>query len=557
VRQCAIVTEVISLVSCVGLAGCYGPSVLRTPTSQDVQAKTFRPEPGRANIYVWRDGGPDPITSSQVLFDGTMVGALHIGNYLQLTVPPGEHTLFGQLLHGQSSPWGSKLYRYAPLILNTDAGANYFVKLTVDKWSGKLYTKLAEPGNGQKAVRSKRRAQASLHYGQLYTHAPSEPEKNFHFVLKTTPCSARIIVNRNGTEQEIGTTPYVFQVGIAGRYEYWPVQQGNATVRRYTRQEYVMYPQESPLVTLRQPSSMDEPPALDVKCTLIADGFKPQAVQRTITFRSPCSVASVQSCLSAEEDVVVGLNSPTKPEYAAKVRIDSVPSGADIYVMSGDGYLGEKLGTTPKEFEVGFANKRSPDTGSLDPVAWSFWGPTKEKGFVTWADESPPALQLNIVLLKEGYARQDVTRWTFYTPDAAKLENTQKTITIPLKTHDEARQERIERIEQARTQLAAALRKTELDLKQAEISNQQELIRQQGLISKYLAQLNTAFDRVSTSSPSTIIVKQDPHYNREWQDSMAALGTILRPHSQLTPAETEQNIQALQAMGSLVDLMNK
>jgi len=52
-------------------------------------------------------------------------------------------------------------------------------------------------------------------------------------------------------------------------------------------------------------------------------------------------------------------------------------------------------------------------------------------------------------------------------------------------------------------------------------------------------------------------VKQDPHYNREWQDSMAALGTILRPHSQLTPAETEQNIQALQAMGSLVDLMNK
>jgi len=549
-RNGVILPWLIVLISCVGLAGCTGPAVRLMPTSDDTQAKTFTPKPDRANIYIYRSSA-HPELRFKVMFDGKMVGALGIGSYLLLTVSPGDYTLFAECDN-------NGIYQSGHLTINADRGVNYFVRFAYGPWIWNPFsTKLLHASDGQKAVRGKRRAQVSLHYGELETHAPSGPEKTFRFVLKTTPCPARIIVNQNGAEQEIGTTPYVFQIGLAGHYNCWPIQEGNVTFKKYIHQEYVTYAQESPFVSVRLPNSIDEAPVLDLKCTLTADGFKPQTVERTITFRSPCSVASVQSCLPTEEDITVGLNSPTKPEYVVKVKIDSVPSGADIYALGEEGYLGEKLGTTPTEFDVGFANNRLPDSGLPDPAAWSSWAPTSEEGLVTLSDETPRSAQLNFVVLKEGYARQDITRWAFHTPDVAKLEDVQRTITIPLKTHDEARQERMERIEQTRTQLAAALRKTELDLKQTEISNQQELIRRQELISRYLAQLNTAFDRASTSSPGTITLRQDPHYNREWQDSMAALGTILRPHSKLSPLETEQNIQALEGLGSLIDLMNR
>ena len=526
----------VSLFCFVLFVGCADPVVLLAPDSKDTEAKAFKPQSGRANIYVYRTGAARNLP---IFLDGENVGELSLGSYLLLTVPPGRYTLSGI---------------YDSVIVNAEANKNYFAMVHGGFLEG-VRVKLVDENEGQKGVWGSTHAENTLSYGQLETHKPSQPEKTFEFVLRTEPCSARVVVKQNGIEKEIGTTPYTFRVGLAGRYEYWPVQRRASASKEIIEQGYILYSNEPNLVTVRQIGLIyEELPILDLKAKLVAEGFEPQSVEREIKFELPCSPTNVENCVPDRTEIVVGLNRPTKPEYVVKVKIDSIPSGSDIYVLAVQGYLGEKLGTTPAEFEVGFANRRYPYTGRPNPLEWSIWRPNSEEGFITGIDEKTPSAQLNFVLLKDGYARQDVTHWMFHTPDTTKFEDIQKTITIPLKTHEEARQERMERIEQARTQLAAALKATELELKRAEISNQQELIRQQELISKYLNQLNTAFDRASTSSPGTIVVKNDPHYNREWQDAMAALGNILRPYSKISPIETEKNIQGLEGLGSLIDL---
>lgn len=545
-----LVAGLTSLFCCFAPVGC-GPAVRRTPESLDTEAKAFTPKAGRANIYVHRKIELlKSLGSLSILLNRERVGALSIGTYLLLSLAPGDYTL-------SVSAGGYNLSD--PVIINAEANKNYFAVIDcgIDAllFDDKYNVKLVDESEGRKAVMGGARAQETLGYGQLQTHTPSDSEKTFQFVLKTEPCPARVIIEQSGTEQEIGMTPYLFKVGLAGRYEYWPIRREGVTSKEFIFLEYVLYPQEHPLVTVREIYSIYDAPVLDLKCKLVADGFEPQSVERVITFKSPCFPTGVESCFPDESEITVGLNRPTQPEYVVRVKIDSIPPGADIYTFSGQGYLGERLGTTPEEFEIGFANGRSPDTGTPNAFEWFIWRPNSEEGFVTY--ETPPCALLNFALLKDGYARQDVTRWTVHTPDVRKFHNVQKTITIPLKTHEEARQERMERIEKARIELAAALKSTELELKRTEISNQQQLIRQQELISKYLAQLNIAFQRVSTSSPGTIIVKQDPHYNREWQDSMEALGSIIRPHSKLSPVETEMNIKALEGLGSLIDLMNR
>ena len=104
--------------------------------------------------------------------------------------------------------------------------------------------------------------------------------------------------------------------------------------------------------------------------------------------------------------------------------------------------------------------------------------------------------------------------------------------------------------------MVAALKKTELELRRTEILNQQELIRIQGLLSSNLSRLNTLSQRIISSSPNTIVVRQDPHYEREWQDGMAAVGDVLRPFSKQSAKEGKQNIQALEGLGILIDLLD-
>ena len=49
----------------------------------------------------------------------------------------------------------------------------------------------------------------------------------------------------------------------------------------------------------------------------------------------------------------------------------------------------------------------------------------------------------------------------------------------------------------------------------------------------------------------------DPHYKQENQAAMRAVGTIIRPFSQVGPTETQQRLQGLEALGTLMDLSNR
>jgi len=517
------------------------PSVQQASRDLDTEAKKFIPMLGEANIYIYQKqesvgtGWRYPI-----IFNEQSVGEININTYLLLSAPPGKN-----IIRVLTSDFP----------VQTEANKNYFIMLQ----GADAQIKLVSENEGQEAVQDRIRAKSTLLYNRsLRSHISSKPERSFTISLKTLPKSADIIVEQNGFKQEIGTTPCTFSFGLSGEYEYNSIsnEEGEEINRKYSRSEYKLY-MNSPLLTIRNinNNSQHPIPELHLKCLLEAEGFESQSVERVITFKESISITDITSWIPETTDIVVGLNKPIEPEYTVKVIIDSVPSGADIYTLGDQGYLGEKLGTTPAEFEVGFANRRSVNTGAIDPSNWSLWRPNKEEGFINWSNDASLSAYLNFVLLKDEYARQDITRWTFHTPDTERLQDSQKTITIPLKTTEEARQERLERIEQARTALDAALKRTELELKSAEISNQRDLIRQQELISNYLSQLNTTFERINTSTSSTMVVKNDPHYNREWQDAMSALGTIVKPYSKASPLETEQNIQALQGFGALLDLL--
>jgi hypothetical protein len=539
----------IALIGCVYVHSVTPTSASReakrTNESLDAEAKRFAVAPGRANIYVYQtaDSGVAD-TYLIVLRNLDVIGCIDGGTYLLAATPPGPCKIgtYGNLGEVRSAT------------LDARPDTNYFI-MVVPNASGWEF-KVVDESQGRLAVMNRARAEG-VNYGQPQVHVPSEPERTFQFVLNTLPCPARILVERNGTQEEIGVTPYNFNIGLAGRYEYWPVQSQEDNWNEYVRIEYQLYPGEAPLATVRKVDSIEAPLILDLKCTLVADGFEPQTIERMMTFKGSCSVEDPTSWIPNQTEINVGLNRPVKPEYVVKLKIDSIPTGADIYTSGTEGYLGEKLGTTPAEFDVGVANKRSEETSLPDPSQWVIWPPTKEDGFVTWSGDTHLSVNVNFVLFKDGYARQDISGWMFHRPKVDTFTDTQKTITIPLKTHEQARQERLDRIEEARTQLAAALEKTKLDLRQAEISNQQQLIQQQELISKYLVQLNVAFDRVSASPPGTITVRQDPHYDREWQDSMAALRSILQPYSKASPSEKEEYGEGLVGLGSLIDLMNR
>jgi hypothetical protein len=105
-------------------------------------------------------------------------------------------------------------------------------------------------------------------------------------------------------------------------------------------------------------------------------------------------------------------------------------------------------------------------------------------------------------------------------------------------------------------QLLAAIKKTEHDLRRSEISNEKELMKMQGVLSSNLARLETLSRRVTSTPSGTTTVRHDPHYEREWQDGMAALGAVMRPYSKQSDRKTEESIQALQGLGVLMDLLD-
>lgn len=124
---------------------------------------------------------------------------------------------------------------------------------------------------------------------------------------------------------------------------------------------------------------------------------------------------------------------PDRAEFTISVEIDSIPSGADVYAIEGDGQLGRRIGTTPFVHTCGLAarhqiwddTKENINNCYYRAYSWgtgTFWRQANERKILT----------LDIALAKGdhslGVARK--TLWVY--GDSMKDECI--ALTVPLKT---------------------------------------------------------------------------------------------------------------------------
>ena len=95
------------------MSGCA--SVPMASDQKDAEAKTFRVQPGKSNIYVYRNESMGGAVKMEVDVDGKQVGTTAAKTYLVVTVNPGKHT-FVSHAEGNNN-----------LVVDTQPRKNHFV----------------------------------------------------------------------------------------------------------------------------------------------------------------------------------------------------------------------------------------------------------------------------------------------------------------------------------------------------------------------------------------------------------------------------------------------
>lgn len=124
---------------------------------------------------------------------------------------------------------------------------------------------------------------------------------------------------------------------------------------------------------------------------------------------------------------------PDRAKYTISVEIDSIPSGANVYAIEGDGQLGRKIGTTPFVHRCGLApryrvwsdTKERSDSHYHEAYGWgtgTFWRQVNDRKILT----------LDIALAKGdhslGVARKTI--WVY----GDDMKGERIALTVPLKT---------------------------------------------------------------------------------------------------------------------------
>jgi hypothetical protein len=119
--------------------------------SLDAEAKNFASPPGRANVYVYRNGGIGMALAFQIVLDGKIVGSVAPDTYHLIAVEPGDHAV------AASSNENSKLVRF-----HAEAGRNYFFEVEVKMgWaSGRVGLEQVDETQGRKGVQGAKRAES-------------------------------------------------------------------------------------------------------------------------------------------------------------------------------------------------------------------------------------------------------------------------------------------------------------------------------------------------------------------------------------------------------------
>jgi len=136
---------------------------------------------------------------------------------------------------------------------------------------------------------------------------------------------------------------------------------------------------------------------------------------------------------------------PTEPEVHMRVQINSIPSGADVYAVDPkDGTLGQRLGRTPFDINVGLAWRRfsdgSPYFGADALYGWGrgvYWGECRLQ------DEGPYGnvvnafpLNMYVAAKKDGYRTQAVNKQIALIGYRRPWPPADVALTIPLAAHE-------------------------------------------------------------------------------------------------------------------------
>lgn len=123
------------------LSGCAAVP-MATPEA-DQTAKQFTVDPGKANIYLYRNETFGAAIAMPVSLDGRVAGKTASKTYFYWSVEPGEHEI------------ASLTENTAKINLAAEAGQNYYIwqEVKMGMWSARSQLHKVSEEEGQKAVR--------------------------------------------------------------------------------------------------------------------------------------------------------------------------------------------------------------------------------------------------------------------------------------------------------------------------------------------------------------------------------------------------------------------
>ncbi|HKQ30066.1 MAG TPA: DUF2846 domain-containing protein [Burkholderiales bacterium] len=128
------------LLSAMLVTGCA--SVPMASPERDAKAKTFATQPGKANIYIYRNESIGAAVKMPVMVDGKLVGDTVSKTFILTSVNPGKHTIL------------SKTENDSTLDIMAERGKNYFVwqEVKMGMWSARSSLQLVGEATGKKSV---------------------------------------------------------------------------------------------------------------------------------------------------------------------------------------------------------------------------------------------------------------------------------------------------------------------------------------------------------------------------------------------------------------------
>lgn len=237
---------------------------------------------------------------------------------------------------------------------------------------------------------------------------PSEPHLVREITLQSPAEGARIYTldKGKGPGRFLGETPLNLRVGAA------PIRDEAGTILNWR------------LWGGGGIWTVDQRGVLRLSAILQAGGYEMESFVQlpVLTFEGP---------RQARHDMSLIPLRPSAPQSTFRLFLDSLPSGAGLYLWRPNGTLGELLGTTPVEISIGIAQElQLTPSGQFAHKQWLIWGPESVID-VEETNEGIADLFIRGVLYREGLPPEFVHKQISQLRAGAPIPET-KTLTIPI-----------------------------------------------------------------------------------------------------------------------------